>query len=60
VHDLAGEELGDRDPDDLGHGVNVLDNAPHLRGGQSTRLGAQPQHELVAVDGVDVEMDGDT
>jgi len=57
VHDLAGDDLGDREPDDLGHGVEAVDDAPHLGGGRPARLGAQPEHELVAVDGVDVEMD---
>jgi len=56
---LAGDELGHRDPDDLGHGVDVADNAPHLGAGQPARLSAEPEHDLVAVDGVDVEMDGD-
>ena len=56
---MAGDELGHRDPHDVGHGVEVLDNAPHLRCGQPARLRAQPEHELVAVDGVDIEMDGD-
>jgi hypothetical protein len=59
VHDLAGDELGDDDPDDIGCGVDVVDNAPHLRCGQPARLRAQPEYELVAVDGVDVEVDGD-
>ena len=59
MHDLPWDELGHRDPDHVGDGVDVLDDAPHLRCGQPARLGAQPEHELVAVDGVDVEMDGD-
>jgi hypothetical protein len=30
VHDLAGDELGDGEPDDIGDGVKVVDDAPHL------------------------------
>jgi hypothetical protein len=60
VHDLPWDELGHRDPDHVGDGVDVLDDAPHLRCGQPARLGAQPKHDLVAVDGIDVEMDGHT
>jgi drug/metabolite transporter (DMT)-like permease len=41
-------------------GVEVGDDAPHLRAGQAVRLGAQAEHELVAVDRVDVEVDGGT
>jgi hypothetical protein len=59
VHDLPGDELGHRDPDDVGCGVEVGDDAPHLRCGQPARLRAEPEHDLVAVDGVDIEMDGD-
>jgi hypothetical protein len=50
VHDLAGDELGDREPDDVGDGVEVVNNAPHLGCGQPVRLSAEPEHELVAVD----------
>jgi hypothetical protein len=30
VHDLAGDELGDGEPDDISDGVKVVDDAPHL------------------------------
>jgi hypothetical protein len=33
VHDLAGDDLGDREPDNVG-GVEVLNDAPHLGCGQ--------------------------
>jgi hypothetical protein len=60
VHDLARDELSDRHPNDIGAGGDIVDDAPHLRRGQPSLLGAEPQHELVAVDGVDVEVDSDT
>ncbi len=59
VHDLPGKELRDREPDDIGRRVDVGDDAARLRAGQAARLGAESQHELVAVDGVDVEVDRD-
>ena len=59
MHDLAGDELGHGEPDDVGDGVEVVDDAPHLGCGQPVRFSAEPEHELIAVDGVDVEMDGD-
>ena len=58
VHDLPGDELGDREPDYVHDGVEVGDDAPRLRAGQAVRLGAQAEHDLVAVDRVDVEVDG--
>ncbi len=59
VHDLPGKELRDREPDDIGRRIDVGDDATRLRAGQAARLGAEPQQELVAVDGVDVEVDRD-
>jgi hypothetical protein len=35
------DELGDRDPDDVGEGVEVLDDAPHLRAGRPPGLRRQ-------------------
>ena len=46
---------------DYVHGlVDVGDDAPHLRAGELAGLGAQAEHDLVAIDCVDVEMDGHT
>ena len=59
VHDLPGGELGDGEPDDVGNGVEVGDHAPHLRAGQPVRFSAEPEHDLIAVDGIHIEMDGD-
>jgi len=56
VHHLPGDELGDREPG----GVEVGDDAPRLRAGQAVRFGTQAEHDLVAVDRVDVEVDGGT
>lgn len=53
---LPGDEFGDREPDDVHGAVEVGDDAPYLRAGQAVRLGAQAEDDLVAVDGVDVEV----
>ena len=48
MHDLAGDELGDGEPHDVGDArVEVVNNAPHLGCGQPVRLSAEPEHELV-------------
>jgi hypothetical protein len=57
VHHLSGDELGDREPDDIDGLVDVSDDAPRLCTGQPVRFGAKTQHDLVAVDGVDIEVD---
>jgi len=60
VHYLPGEEFGDRESDYVHGPVDVGDDAPHLRAGESAGFGAQAEHDLVAVDCVDVEVDGHT
>jgi hypothetical protein len=57
VHDLPGEELGDSQREDVGCCRDVGDDAPHLRAGQPFGDGAETEDNLVAVDGVDVEVD---
>lgn len=57
MHDLPGEELGDGQREDVGCCRDVGDDAPHLRAGQPFGDGAETEDNLVAVDGVDVEVD---
>jgi hypothetical protein len=58
LHRALGEELGDGQGDDVGRCGDVGDDAAHLRAGQAVRDGAEAEDDLVAVDGVDVEVDG--
>jgi hypothetical protein len=60
VHHLPRDELGDREPDDIDGLVDVGDDTSHLCAGEAARFGAQAEHDLVAVDGVDVKVDGDS
>ena len=57
MHDLSREEPCDRELDYIGSGVHVGDHAADLSTGQAVGDSAQPEHDLVAVDGVDVEVD---
>jgi hypothetical protein len=57
VHHLPGNELSNREPDDIGGLVDVDDDASYLGTCQAGGLGAEAQHDLVAVDGVDIEVD---
>jgi hypothetical protein len=59
VHDLAGDELGDGQADHVGACGHVGDDAPHLVAAQAVRDRAEPEDDLMAVDGVDVEVDRD-
>ena len=47
MHDLAGDELGDRQSDDLSGLVDIGDDPPYLRAGQSAGFGAEAEHDLV-------------
>lgn len=60
MHHLPRDELGDREPDDIDGLVDVGDDTSHLCAGEAARFGAQAEHDLVAVDGVDVKVDGDS
>jgi hypothetical protein len=40
VHDLPGDEFGDGEPDDVGGGVEIGHDAPHLATGQPVRFSA--------------------
>src|SRR5215213_4133708 len=57
VHDLSRNELPDGKSDDIDALVDISDDASNLRTGQAAGFGAQAEHNLVAVDGVDVEVD---
>ena len=59
VHDLAREELGDRERGDVRGRGDVADEAADLRTGQAAGDGTQAKDDLVAVDRVDVEVDRD-
>jgi hypothetical protein len=59
VHDLPRDELGDGEPDDVGDGVEIGHDAPHLRTDQPVRFSAEPEHDLIAVDGIHIEVDRD-
>ena len=53
---LSGDELGDCESDDVVAGPEVGDDPARLVDGQPVGLGAQAEDDLVAVDGVDVEV----
>jgi hypothetical protein len=57
VHDLSRNELRDGKSDDIDGLVDISDDASHLCTGQAAGFGAEAEHNLVAVDGVDVEVD---
>jgi hypothetical protein len=56
VHHLPGNELSNREPDEIGGLVDVGEDASYLGTCQAVRLGAEAQQDLVAVDGVDIEV----
>jgi hypothetical protein len=60
VDHLSRNELGDGEPHDVDGVVDVGDDASHLGAGQTARFGSEAEHNLVAVDGVDVEVDDDS
>jgi hypothetical protein len=59
VHHLSGDEFSDGESDDVRGAVDVSDDAPRLGAGEPVWFGAETEHNLVAVDCVDVEVDGD-
>jgi len=64
VHHLPRDELRDREPNDVDNLAYVGDDASDLCTGQAVGFGAETEHDFVAVDfvavdRVDVEMDGD-
>ena len=60
MHHLSRDELREREPDDVYSPVDVGDDAPHLGAREPVRFHAETEHDLVAVDRVDVEVDDDT
>lgn len=46
MHDLPGEELGDREADDLRRVGHVGDDPPDLWAGEAVGNGTQPEHDL--------------
>ena len=59
VHDLPRDELGDREADDVDGLGDVGDDASDLCACQAAWYGAETKQDLVAVDRIDVEVDGD-
>lgn len=59
MHHLPRDELRDRGPDDIGRPVDVGDDPWHLGTRESVGFDAEAEHDLVAVDGVHVEVEGD-
>jgi hypothetical protein len=59
-HHLPRDELRDSQSDDLHGSVNIGNDASHLLACQSVRFGSEAKHYLVAIDGVDIEMDIDS
>jgi hypothetical protein len=57
VHDLPREELRHGEPDNVRNSGCVGNDPADLRAAKAVWLGAQAQHDLVAVDGVDIEVD---
>jgi hypothetical protein len=55
VHHLPRDEFGDRES----HDVDGLVDPSDLGTGQAVGFGTEAEHDFVAVDRVDVEMDGD-
>jgi hypothetical protein len=51
------EVLRDGKSDDVRGSSRVSNDPAHLGTGEAAGFGAQPQHDLVAVDGVHVKMD---
>jgi hypothetical protein len=60
VHDLAGNELGDGESDYLNRPADIAKDALHLSACQAAGFGAEPQDDFIAVDGVNIEVHGDT
>ena len=60
MHHLSRDELRDREPDDVHGPVDIGDDAPHLGAREPVRFHAETEHDLVAVNRVDVEVDDDT
>ena len=56
---LARDELGDGERDHVGGAAEVVDHTARLGAGETPTVRAQSQLNLVGVDGVDVEVDGD-
>jgi hypothetical protein len=57
MHHLPREILRDGESDHVRGGSCVGDDPAYLSTGEPAGLYAQPQHDFVAVDGVNVEMD---
>jgi hypothetical protein len=58
VHHLPREVLRDGESEHVRGSSRVGDDPAHLSAGETARLNPNPKHDLVAVDGVNVEMDG--
>ena len=59
MHDLSWDELGNGESDYLDRPVDIAEHPLHVNTRQPFWFGAEAQHELVAVDRVNVKVDGD-
>ena len=58
--DLTRDKLGNRQANDIGDGAHVCDESSHVVARQAIRLRTQTEDDLVAIHGIDIEMDGHT
>ena len=58
MHHLPGDELRQREPDDVRGPVDIGGDAPHFGAREPARFDAEAERDLLAVYRVDVEVDG--
>src|SRR6266699_4239330 len=56
--DLTRDKLGNRQADDIGDGPHVCDESSHVGTRQAVRLRTKTEDNFVAIDDIDIEMDG--
>ena len=56
--DLTRDKLGNRQADDRGSGPHVCDESSHVGTRQAVRLRTKTEDNFVAIDDIDIEMDG--
>jgi hypothetical protein len=58
--DLTRDKLCNHQFDDIGDGTHVCDDSSHVVARQAIRLRTKTEDDLVAIDDIDIEMDGNT